>query len=361
MTIDRYSSPADAKSRLRPASAVDVAKLANVSRATVSNALNHPEKVSAQKLQRVQQAIEQLGYVPSAAARQLRTGRSGTIGLLLLDAWNPSFSDMARGVEDAAIAAGLKLLIANSGRDLEREKDYFRLFNEQRVSGIIVVPHDQTGRQYHQIGDRGSHVVTIDRADHNANRYSVSVDDVLGGQLIAEHLVDLGHRHIAFVGDASAAQPVRERLEGVQRFLGKSETFVRLDIVECGLSIEGGHRAGSKIASWRGKPTAVIAAVDLVAFGVLQAFIQNHVHVPGDVSLCGYDDVQFSEQLSVPLTTVRRPHYDMGLAATSMLQDLIAGVKPNEVHMQFAPELIVRKSTSWTRKHHGESKNTLNP
>lgn len=326
----------------------DVARLAQVSQGTVSNVLNHPDRVSKARREAVEQAIRTLGFVRHEAARHLRSGYSSTVGLLLLDAWNPGFTDMARGVEDATTEQGLTVLISNSARDTEREKTYLRLFSEQRVAGLIVVPHDQFAEGLHQIRAGGAPVVVVDRAETGDHGMSVAVDDVTGGELAARHLIELGHRHIAFVGDEAAAVPVHDRLTGVRKAVAECDADVRLDVIPAELTVEAGRAVGERLAALPAgqRPTAVAAAIDLLAFGVLQTMLQHGIRVPEDISLLGYDDIPFTRQLSVPLTSVHRPHYDMGVTAAHMLGTALAGETPEPRHVVFEPELVVRESTS---------------
>jgi LacI family transcriptional regulator len=331
----------------------DVARLAQVSQGTVSNVLNHPDRVSKARRQAVEQAIQTLGFVRHEAARHLRAGYSSTVGLLLLDAWNPGFADIARGVEDTTSARGLTVLISNSARDAEREKTYLRLFSEQRVAGLIVVLHDEFSDGLHRIRSGGVPVVVVDRAETGNDAMSVAVDDVTGGELAGRHLIGLGHRYLAFVGDETAAVPVRDRLTGVRKAVAKAGADVRLDVLPAELSVEAGRGVGEQLAAMPAaiRPTAVAAAIDLLAFGVLQALLQHGIRVPEDISLMGYDDIPFTRQLSVPLTTVRRPHYDMGTTAAEMLTTALSGRAPREAHVVFGPELVVRDSTRPVSSH----------
>lgn len=329
----------------------DVARLAGVSQGTVSHVLNHPDRVSAEKTAAVEAAIAQLGFVRNEPARQLRAGYSRTLGLLLLDAWNPGFVDVARGVEDTTAARGWTVLIANSGRDIAREKAYLRLYAEGRVAGLIVVPHDQSTDSLHRIRTGGIPVVVVDRAEAGEHKLSVAVDDLTGGWLAARHLLGLGHRHLAFVGDEVAAAPVHDRLVGVRKAIDAAMAEgldVRLDVLPAELTADAGHEVGERLAAMPAarRPTAVTAAIDLLAFGVLQALLSHGVRVPEELSLVGYDDIPFARQLSVPLTSVRRPHYDMGATAADLLTTALTGRQPVERHVVFEPELVVRESTA---------------
>ena len=325
----------------------DVARLADVSPGTVSNVLNHPERVSPARRAAVEQAIAQLGYIRHEAARHLRAGYSRTVGLLLLDAWNPGFIEVARGVEDTTSSRGWTVLLSNSARSSEREQTYLRLFDEGRLAGLIVVPHDLLAEDLHRIRSGGAPVVVVDRGESGADSMSVAVDDVTGGQLAAEHLIALGHRHLAFVGDEAAAAPVHDRLTGVRKAIAEANVDVRLDVLPADLTVDAGRAMGEALAAMPPdrRPTAVTAAIDLLAFGVLQALLQRGIRVPEDVSLVGYDDIPFARQLSVPLTTVRRPHYAMGTTAAQMLTSVLSGDAPAQRHVVFHPELMVRDST----------------
>ncbi|MDT7573860.1 MAG: LacI family transcriptional regulator [Pseudonocardiales bacterium] len=329
----------------------DVARLAGVSQGTVSNTLNHPERVSPAKRAAVEAAIERLGFIRHEGARHLRAGQSSTLGLLLLDAWNPGFMEVARGVEDSTAQRGWTLLISNSARDIEREKAYLRLYAESRVAGVIVVPHDHFATGLHQIRTGGIPVVVLDRVDPGDQGLSVGVDDVAGGRLVATHLIELGHRHVVFAGDETAATPVHDRLEGMRRAVSATDGAVRLDVSRTALTVEGGLAVGEQLAATPAaqRPTAVLAAIDLVAFGILQALLQNGIRVPEDISLAGYDDIPFARQLSVPLTTVNRSHYEMGTAAAELLNATLTGVTLRPRHVMFRPKLVIRESTAAPR------------
>ncbi len=325
----------------------DVAARAGVSQGTVSHVLNHPDRVRPERRDAVERAIAELGFVRHESARQLRAGYSRTIGLLLLDAWHPSFQTMARGVEDATEAAEMTLLISNSGRSLERERTYLRVFSEHRMAGAVVIPHDQYSPELHQIAADGMPIVLLDRAEVREGVLSVGVDDVEGGRLAAEHLLALGHRHLLFVGDETLAVPVHDRLVGVREAVDRSGPGTRLDVVSCALTGEAGREVGDDLAGTPAtrRATGIVCAIDLLAIGLLQGLHQHGVTAPADVSIVGYDDIPFSAQLSVPLTTVRRPHYDMGVAAVGLLRAALAGDEPARTHTGFTPELVVRSSS----------------
>lgn len=326
----------------------DVARIANVSRGTVSNVLNHPDRVSPARREAVQDAIRELGFVRHEGARHLRAGYSTTVGLLLLDAWNPGFIDIAHGVEDTTIACGLSVLISNSARDSTREESYLRLYTERRVAGLIVIPHDRNRHAIRRIRAGGMPVVVVDQ-DETADPQSTSVstDDITGGTLVATHLIELGHTHLAFIGDPDAAVPVRARLTGVQNAISTAKAPITLSVINADLDADSGRLVGAELAKTptSQRPTGLIAAIDLVAFGAMQGLLQHGIRIPEDLSLVGYDDIPFSRQLSVPLTTIKRPHYRMGSTAAKLLVEIIGGQTPATPNVVYQPTLIVREST----------------
>jgi LacI family transcriptional regulator len=332
-----------------PVNVRDVAALAGVSVGTVSNVLNRPEKVNETTIQRVQDAIDSLGFVRNDAARQLRAGRSRAIGLIVLDASNPFFTDIARGAEGAAQDLGIAVLTGNSDQDPVREQRYLDLFEEQRVRGILLSPVGELSARLERIRSRGVPVVLVDRRADLEGFSSVSVDDVRGGGLAVDHLLELGRRRIAFVGGPLDLQQVADRLEGA-RLSVASVPGATLEVVEIPqLTVEHGRRAGERLRARSSDelPDAVFAANDLVAVGILQAFmLTGAVSVPQQVALVGYDDIAFANAAVVPITSIRQPSELMGRTAIELvereLDDPDGAVRE---HVVFPPELIVRAST----------------
>lgn len=349
--MSRITGPADPPSgvtgRRRRVSRADVAAHAGVSDGTVSHVLNHPDRVRPATRERVEAAIHELGFVRDEAARHLRAGYSTTIGLMLLDAWNPGFMEIARGVEDRTVGEQWTVLMSNSARDTAREQRYLREYAERRVAGLLVIPNDQASESDHQLRHDDIPMVVIDRAEQGPVGLSVAVDDLVGGALQADHLRRLGHRRIAYVGNPEAALPVRARFAGLRDRLGP-DGAVELEVVPAPLTVEAGLEVGRELAARPAsrRPTAVATAVDLLAIGVLQGLLAAGVRVPDELSLVGYDDIPFTAQLSVPLTSVARPHHRMGFRAADLLLDVLDGRAPDQRHLLLEPELVVRASTA---------------
>src|ERR1700734_1319913 len=190
---------ADEKRVNVPVSIREVAARAGVSVATVSNVINRPEIVAQKTRDRVQAAITELGFVRNESARQLRAGRSRTMGLVVLDVANPFFTDLARGVEDEANKAGLAVILCNSDDQERKEKRYLELLEEHRVQGVLIPPVLGAGSRLSRLQRRGTPVVLVDSRSPSRGQCSVAVDDVLGGDLAVSHLLSIGHEHIAYV------------------------------------------------------------------------------------------------------------------------------------------------------------------
>jgi len=331
----------------------EVAAHAGVSVATVSNVLNRPEIVAQQTRDRVNASIRQLGFVRNESARQLRAGRSRTIGLVVLDVANPFFTDVARGVEDEASKAGLAVILCNSDDQERKEKRYLELLEAHRVQGVLITPVAGAGSRLARLQRRGTSVVLVDSRSPSPGQCSVAVDDVLGGDLAMSHLLAAGHDHIAYVSGPPAIRQVADRREGALRALARAGRAADdLEVIDAGaLNVAGGQKAGAEIAALPpgSRPTAVFCANDLIALGVLQEMTRNHIRVPEDVSIIGYDDIDFAAAAAVPLTSVRQPRHQLGSTAARLLLDEAAGDGTHQ-HRQviFEPELVVRQSTQGT-------------
>ncbi|WP_432829095.1 LacI family DNA-binding transcriptional regulator [Dactylosporangium sp. CA-092794] len=329
----------------------EVARRAGVSIGTVSNVLNRPELVATTTRQRVLDAIAELGYVRNDSARQLRAGQSRQIALVVLDVTNPFFTDVVRGAEAAAEDRGVMVVVCNSGEDAGREQRHLDLLEEQRVRGVLITPVDESpGSRLEMLIQRGTPVVLVDRGSGWHSRCSVAVDDVLGGRLAGEHLVEQGHREIAFVGGPDTIAQVRDRHAGAAE---AAERRAGLMVVPTpNLTVASGRAAATEIASRSPaeRPTAIFCANDLLALGVLQEMTQRGIRVPQDIAIVGYDDIEFAAAAAVPLSSVRQPREQLGRTAAALLLDEIEDDGRHEHrHVVFQPELIVRESSGRPR------------
>lgn len=327
----------------------DVAALAGVSPATVSNALNHPDKVSPATQARIQAAIDELGYVRNDAARQLRAGTNFAVGMIVLDIANPFFTDVARGVEDVLTADRRPLILGNSAQEATRETSYLDLFEQQRMSGVLITPVGDVIDRLRRLRDRGTSVVLVDRMSRAKEFSSVSIDDKMGGRIATEHLLEIGRRRIGFIGGPVGLAQVKNRLAAARTAVKKHGSG-EINFVETGtMNAEAGRVGAEQLLALpkRKRPDAVFAANDLVALGVLQALTLAGVRVPDDIAIVGYDDIDFAASAAIPLSSVRQPAHQMGSAAAALLLDVIADPDGAKVtHQTLKPELVVRRSTS---------------
>jgi DNA-binding LacI/PurR family transcriptional regulator len=326
----------------------DVAVLAGVSAGTVSNVLNRPEAVAATTRQRVLKAIATLGYVRNDSARQLRAGRSRTIAMVL-DIANPLLVDVARGAERAADRANVALVLFGNEDNPARERHQLQHVEEQRVLGTLISPVDTCPESYlEQLIRRGMPVVLVDPGSRRSGRCLVHVDDVAGGRLAGTHLLEQGHRRLAFVGGPMAGRQVGDRHRGFATVLagdGKRPDLLPIETPE--LTVQAGREAAAGIADLPSarRPTAAFCASDLLALGVLQELTRRGIRVPQEVALVGYGDSYLAAAAAIPLSSVRQPGEELGRAAAELLLEKASGPGHRHRQLVFQPELVVRASS----------------
>ncbi|SEF18938.1 LacI family DNA-binding transcriptional regulator [Jiangella alba] len=330
-------------------SIADVAARAGVSQGTVSNTLNRPEIVSHKTRERVLAAIAALGYVANQHARQLGGAMSRVIGLVVIDVSNPFFTEASRGVEDAATEADHAVILCNSDDSVDREERHLRTLASERVRGVLITPSRGTRSAHRILAEHDIPFVYLDRQG-SGRECSVAVDDVQGGDMAMTHLLELGHRHVAYVAGPTSVRQHADRLDGarqaVTRFgLNPAEAIVVSH--NEGMDIRSGSAAIDLLLQRRRRPTAVFCANDVLAFGAYRALARHGVRVPDDLALIGYDDVDFAADWIVPLSSVRQPTRRLGYEAARLLLDHSSG-RPDHEHQQivFQPELVVRQSTA---------------
>ncbi|WP_460351414.1 LacI family DNA-binding transcriptional regulator [Actinoallomurus acanthiterrae] len=324
----------------------EVAQRAGVSPGTVSNVLNRPERVAAPTRARVEQAIRELGFVRNGSAATLRAGQSRAIGLVVLDVGNPFFVAVARGVEDVVSDRDHAVILCNSGESPDREARNLRVLAEQRVRGVLITPTDEDLSRLDLLRQRGVAVVLVDHPA-TGDVCSVSVDDVAGGDLAVAHLLARGAERLAYVTGPLAIRQCADRRKGARRALRTAGLPARAleDVVVPEMNASGGALAAEKLLAGD-LPDAIFCANDLLALGVLRALAQAGVRVPDDVTLIGYDDIEFSSAAAVPLSSIRQPTYQLGKIATELLLDE-CDAPAGHAHQQimFQPELVVRESS----------------
>jgi LacI family transcriptional regulator len=330
------------------ATSVDVARLAGVSRATVSYVINNgPRPVSEETRSRVLAAIRQLNYQPNAIARNLRLQRTSTLGLIVPDTHNPYFSEVARGIETVAFERGYTVVLCHSSAQLDREMQYVDLLLAQRVAGVIWIPGSANFGPYKKLKENNIQTVVIDRIIPNEMVPAVMADNFNGGYLATEHLIGLGHRRIGYVGRSVDLSHSRQRFEGYQAALQAHQINFEDDyVVQGGYVLDDGRRAVNQLLSLINPPTALFAYSDMMAIGALRALHEAGVRVPQDFSVIGFDDIAQSEFTCPALTTIHLPKTEMGERGAQLLISLIEKRKPvKSLTSPLQVKLIIREST----------------
>ncbi|MEU6646415.1 substrate-binding domain-containing protein [Saccharomonospora sp. NPDC046836] len=327
----------------------DVAERAGVSVGTVSNVLNHPERVAENTRATVLSAISALGFVRNSSAAQLRAGTSRSIGLIVLDMANPFFHDVARGVEKIADELGYAVVLCNSDDEVTRENRYLQVLEEQRVRGVLITPIEVSSDRLDALRRRGTPAVLVDRHDPRVNCCSVAVDDVVGGELAGAHLVAHGHRKILYFTGPLALRQCADRLTGLRRAVAAAglDPEETVEVVEGRvMNARSAHDAARPRLAAGAVPTAAFCANDLMALGVLRAAVSTGRRVPEDLAIVGYDDIEFAADAAVPLTSIRQPTQQIGRTAAQLLVEECDN-PDTHAHQQvmFKPELVVRDST----------------
>lgn len=323
----------------------DVARMADVSKSTVSHVLNNTRFVEAETRRRVQAAIDKLGYRPSTAARSLTTKRSGTVGMIISDASNFFFSEMLRGVEDVLRQQQYGLIVCNTDEVLEREADYLDLLVRQRVDGIIAAATSQRWAVLNDAEALRTPVVFVDRTFDDLDGPYVGVDNEGGAYLGTCHLIARGYREIGVLAGFQRLSTMRERLSGFVRAMHEAGLPLRDEwILPSPLSIEAGKTAMHKILSLADPPRAIFVNNNLLTLGALLALEEMDLSCPVNVALVGFDDHPWAAISNPPLTVVRQPTREMGRTAANTLLELINDREPPSRRVVLDCELIARKS-----------------
>jgi LacI family transcriptional regulator len=332
--------------RARP-TIYDVARLAGVSTATVSRALNGTGQIAASTRAAVEAAVEQLGYRPNTIARSLVTKTTQTIAFLLPDITNPFYASLVSGIQQLALERDYTMLLCTTEGDPEREEQYLNLLRAKQVDGALVdglvLPADRIAR----LVDEGFPIVCLDRDIDSTSIPLVQVDNRLGGRIATEHLTSLGHRSIAHVSGAEGLRISDERVAGYRSALAAAGVVDDPRFVARGhFTVEGGYEATQLLLDSELALTAVFAGNDLSAIGAINAIVERGLRVPDDVSVVGFDDLRLSAFTTPPLTTVHQPAVEIAQRAMEILIQLSRGRRGDTMRHLLEPRLVVRKSTA---------------
>ncbi len=320
-----------------------VAERAGVSKATVSRVINGNPHVKEEIRSRVLLAIDELGYRPSAVARNLATNRSSLIGLILPDITNPFFPVLARGVEDAAHRLGYGLFISNTDNDPKKEQEYIHKMAEQQVGGIVLISSILNEEAVHDLTNLQTPIVLCDRRIANAPFDAVLIDDFRAAYESVSDLISRGHTRIAHLAGPKNIESAENRKKGYLEAMRHAglEPFISMG----NFSYESGfHQTESVIEDWH--PTAIFAANDLVALGAIQKIHDLGLRVPQDISVMGCDDIQFSRMSRPTLSTISIPVYQIGVTAVQLLNDRMKGVRAEARNVILEHKIVHRDSSS---------------
>jgi LacI family transcriptional regulator len=331
---------------------VDVARLAGVSRATVSYVLNGLTdgrvSISDETRQRVLEAIEELGYEPDARAQALRSGNTNTIALIIPDLRNPHFCELATGIEEAARASGYHLLLSSTTLNDEYAVEIFKDLSRRRFDGLIlgssfILESEEAQATLEQVRKRGLPIVEL---SENYGVDSVGTDYSEAAREVMSYLLSLGHRRIGLIYGIGGHELAEDRLQPYRAGLEVAGISVDENlIVECGPTIEDGYQAAKKLLEFPSRPTAIIAINDLLSIGAVRAAADAGLSVPGDLSLVGYDDIPMANYLVPRLTTVSKDAHASGKQAFEILMRRMQNSDLSRQKIHTPARLIIREST----------------
>ncbi len=325
----------------------DVARMAGVSTATVSHVVNNSRFVSDETKRKVLAAIERCGYTPNAHARNLATKQNHTFGLILSDISNPFFPELVKSIQERAIELGYDISMANTNYDSERALGSVQRMLEQRVSGVAVMTSEMDDLLTRRLAEREVAVVFLDVGKVGLYVSNIVVNYERGIRAGVEHLLGLGHRRIAYISGPLRLKSAQRRHLAFTRMMKKYESTLHTQpwIYEGDFKAAGGQRAVVEMLQITPRPTAIVAANDLMAMGALGELKKAGLHVPGDISVVGFDDILFAALTDPPLTTVVLPREEIGRASVDALLNTIKDNSRMGREYKITPRLVVREST----------------
>ncbi len=332
---------------MNPPTINDVAKLAGVSTTTVSHYLNDTRYVSDELRERVEKAINTLGYRPNSLARGLRRGESKTIGLIVPDNSNPFFAEILRTIENYGYSKGYSVILCNSDGDPQKETAYTELLHEKQVDGIIYIATTNTVEHLQQLSRNGIPIVVVDRDIALENTDVITADNFQGGYDATRYLINLGHRRIACIAGSSRLASGEERVNGYLHALAEARIIADPGyIVRGDFRYKSGEEAMTELLTRPVKPTAVFACNDLMALGAMTALRNHHYILPDQMSLIGFDDISFTTMVSPSLTTIAQPLEDMAQLSLDLLINRIQqkAERYPAKRIVLPTELVIRES-----------------
>lgn len=333
----------------------DVARVANVSAATVSRVLSNNRYVSQETRRKVLEAVEQLGYKPNRLASNFRKMTSRTVIVVMPGISNPFFAQILKAFNDVARHRGYHVLLGDTGNDLNGEREFIELVKAKFVDGVLLATARIPKEEIAQVSEAIPVVLACEYIDGFAIP-TVAIDNVGAARAATQYLISLGHRQIAHLSGPLSVVLGRDRLKGYRQALLANEIPVDEAVIREGdFSVRAGYELTRKLLAMQNRPTAVFAANDEMAIGAMRAAKELGLSVPAELSVVGFDDIPLSTLVEPTLTTIRQPKYEIGTQSMNMLLDLIEGGENTRQQVVLEHELVVRDSTSGPKKTQGES------
>ena len=320
----------------------DVAQLAGVAVSTASIALNGKDKVSEETKRKVMEAAKELNYQKNGAAMDLKRNNTKTIALILMDLSGPFYSELIKGVQEVSLANGYDLIACSSlgGHD----STAIKFLREKRVDGVIILAHNVSDDIIQLSSRAGFPIVLLDRHLEGNYLLNVQVDNEQGGYMATKHLIERGHKKIAYISGSKFSHDNEMRFKGYKRAIADHNiTYTEKWNISGNFTREGGYLATKTLVAQGDLPTALFYANDEMAIGGMKALEEKGINIPNDICVIGFDDIQIAEYVSPPLTTVRQPKYEMGtLAAHILFQSMDGELKQKDYKL--STELVIRAS-----------------
>lgn len=335
--------------RMKRVTIKDVALRSGVSKSTVSHVLNQTRFVEEHTRQKVLQAIQELNYRPSSIARSLVSQRTATAGLLISDVGNPFYHDVILGVEEVALANGYSIFLCNTGYDLARGMKYIHSLVDRLVDGVMFMSSNMNIDMIQEVHSNSIQSVVLDWGGTNVSEMAatITIDFKNGICEAVQHLIEFGHRRIAFASGPTNMWTAKIRKQAFLKAVKECQPLVEGVILSDGnLRIEGGYRAFEELSNLAPRPTAVIAANDLTALGIMWASRNAGFILPDDLSVIGLDNIDLASRVTPTLTTIALPRYEIGRLAMQNLLSLIREPAQPKNNQMVDTHLIVRESTT---------------
>lgn len=326
-----------------------IARMADVSLGTVSHVLNDSARVREPLRKRVLEAVEALGYQPSQLARGLRRDKTDMIGMIIPDVTNPFFPAVVRGAEDVAFSKGYRLILCNTDNDHSKELAHLNALRTYLPAGLLVIPStfSDIAAQTESYRKAGTAVVCVDRMPRHWNGDSVTVANEEGAHRATRFLIQMNHRHIAMITGPLHLTNARERLNGFRRAMHEARIPVMPEYIqEATFDKQAGYQKSMMLLRLLPRPTAFFTGNDMIALGVLLAIREMGLRCPEDVSVIGFDNLDFAETTSPSLSSVHQSGYLLGATAARILLDRVSGDAGPAKHSVLQTELKVRESVA---------------